>query len=89
MLDPSSTPSYNASVARHPQNAGRLPALQSELLSFPDGRHDDQVDALGLIGQLLDTILVSKKPAPAATSKIDTGCSPVREAVQPNDWLVS
>lgn len=26
----------------------------SELLSFPAGKHDDQVDALGLIGQLLD-----------------------------------
>ena len=30
--------------------------LRSELLSFPAGKHDDQVDALGLIGQLLDTI---------------------------------
>ena len=29
-------------------------ALQHELLSFPAGKHDDQVDALGLIGQLLD-----------------------------------
>lgn len=26
----------------------------SELLSFPAGKHDDQVDALGLVGQLLD-----------------------------------
>jgi phage terminase large subunit-like protein len=30
------------------------PALQAELLSFPAGKHDDQVDALGLVGQLLD-----------------------------------
>jgi predicted phage terminase large subunit-like protein len=30
------------------------PALRAELLSFPAGRHDDQVDALGLVGQLLD-----------------------------------
>lgn len=28
--------------------------LRAELLSFPAGKHDDQVDALGLIGQLLD-----------------------------------
>jgi hypothetical protein len=28
--------------------------LRSELLSFPAGKHDDQVDALGLVGQLLD-----------------------------------
>jgi predicted phage terminase large subunit-like protein len=30
--------------------------LESELLRFPAGVHDDQVDALGLIGQLLDDI---------------------------------
>src|SRR5262249_7060995 len=28
--------------------------FKRELLSFPAGKHDDQVDALGLIGQLLD-----------------------------------
>lgn len=28
--------------------------LEAELLSFPAGKHDDQVDALGLAGQLLD-----------------------------------
>jgi hypothetical protein len=26
-------------------------------LSFPAGKHDDQVDALGLVGQLLDTAM--------------------------------
>lgn len=30
--------------------------FRSELLSFPAGKHDDQVDAMGLIGQLLDRI---------------------------------
>ena len=30
--------------------------LRSELRSFPAGKYDDQVDALGLIGQLLDII---------------------------------
>ena len=28
--------------------------LETELMSFPAGKHDDQVDALGLVGQLLD-----------------------------------
>jgi predicted phage terminase large subunit-like protein len=37
-----------------PTKAPWYPALRSELLSFPAGRHDDQVDALGLIGQVLD-----------------------------------
>jgi predicted phage terminase large subunit-like protein len=27
--------------------------FQQELLTFPVGKHDDQVDALGLIGQML------------------------------------
>lgn len=29
-------------------------AFEAELLTFPAGKHDDQVDALGLVGQLLD-----------------------------------
>ncbi len=37
--------------------------LLSELLSFPAGRHDDQVDALGLIGQMLDDISGGREPA--------------------------
>lgn len=36
--------------------------LRSELLSFPAGKHDDQVDALGLVGQLLDLMLKGQKP---------------------------
>lgn len=37
----------------------------SELLSFPAGKHDDQVDALGLVGQLLDHAAgYEKKPDP-------------------------
>ncbi len=35
--------------------------FRSELLSFPAGKHDDQVDALGLIGQLLDKIRPGKE----------------------------
>ena len=31
-------------------------------LSFPAGRHDDQVDAIGLVGQLLDTMVRRAKP---------------------------
>jgi predicted phage terminase large subunit-like protein len=36
--------------------------LESELLSFPAGKHDDIPDALGLIGQLLDVLLPPAKP---------------------------
>jgi len=37
-----------------PADALWLPDLRAELLAFPAGRHDDQVDALGLCGQLMD-----------------------------------
>ncbi len=38
--------------------------LRAELLSFPAGKYDDQVDALGLVGQLLDRISARRKPKP-------------------------
>ncbi len=45
-----------------PINAPWFADLRSELLSFPAGKHDDQVDALGLVGQLLDRMLAGTKP---------------------------
>jgi predicted phage terminase large subunit-like protein len=45
-----------------PTKADWYPALRSELLSFPAGKHDDQVDALGLVGQLLDKMTTGTKP---------------------------
>jgi predicted phage terminase large subunit-like protein len=44
-----------------PVNAPWYPAFRSELLSFPAGKHDDQVDALGLVGQLLDKMMAGAK----------------------------
>ncbi len=45
-----------------PTKAPWYAAFRSELLSFPAGKHDDQVDALGLIGQLLDMMTAGRKP---------------------------
>jgi hypothetical protein len=45
-----------------PEKADWFPALRSELLSFPAGKHDDQVDALGLIGQLLNKMSLGQHP---------------------------
>jgi hypothetical protein len=45
--------------------------FEAELLRFPAGTHDDQVDALGLIGQMLDTIAAPtppKEPTPEKAS---------------------
>jgi len=45
-----------------PRNAPWLAELRSELLHFPAGKHDDQVDALGLVGQLLDKMVSGTRP---------------------------
>ena len=37
-----------------PRNAGWTADLVAELLSFPAGKHDDQVDVLSLFGRMLD-----------------------------------
>ena len=42
-----------------------LADFRAELLSFPAGRHDDQVDAIGLIGQLLQQMVAPAKPQPS------------------------
>jgi hypothetical protein len=48
-------------------------AFRAELLAFPTARHDDCVDALGLIGQLLDRMIVGKRPAKDKTEKQEWG----------------
>lgn len=47
-----------------PINAPWFADFRSELLSFPAGKHDDQVDAIGLVGQLLDKMLHGTAPKP-------------------------
>ena len=68
-----------------PSNAGWLADLRSELLSFPAGKHDDIVDALGLVGQLLDTISVGQKPAVPEKSKNPSGYRTVAAEAASND----
>ena len=41
-------------------------------MSFPAGKHDDQVDALGLVGQLLDVMLPGQKPPPPLAPRRDS-----------------
>ena len=52
-----------------PTRAPWLADLRAELLGFPAAKHDDQVDALGLIGQLLDVMRAGAKPPPAEKPK--------------------
>lgn len=48
-----------------PKHAPWLAEFRRELLAFPAGKHDDQVDAIGLIGQLLDQMVSGEKARPA------------------------
>ena len=48
-----------------PSGASWVPSFRRELLMFPAGSHDDQVDAIGLIGQMLDLITPGRIPGPA------------------------
>jgi hypothetical protein len=70
-----------------PTHAGWFPALRSELLSFPAGKHDDQVDALGLVGQLLDKMMPGEKPEEPEKPKPDTGYRPYRAPARLHDWV--
>jgi len=71
-----------------PVNAPWYADFRSELLSFPAGKHDDCIDAIGLVGQLLDKMMsgdAPKKPEP----KLDqSGYSSLDEdETSNNDWM--
>ncbi len=54
-----------------PKHAPWYPAFERELMTFPAAAHDDQVDALSLIGQVLDKMIQgSRLPAEPAGPKI-------------------
>jgi len=67
-----------------PINAPWYADLRSELLSFPAGKHDDQVDALGLVGQLLDKMTSGRHPPKPEVPKNISGYRSA--AVTPQDW---
>lgn len=47
--------------------------LISECLRFPAGVHDDQVDALGLVGQLLDRMVPGIRPDASRRERVGSG----------------
>lgn len=53
------------------ETAPWLPDLEKELLSFPVGVNDDTVDALGLAGRLLDTMVRAHVPVEAAPNHLN------------------
>ena len=71
-----------------PTGASWYSAFRSELLSFPAAKHDDQVDALGLVGQLLDQMVPGQKPKVPEKPKSDSGYRPLSLGEQPLDWML-
>ena len=45
-----------------PHQAPWVADFVGELLTFPAGKHDDQVDAAGMIGRMLDTMVSGRVP---------------------------
>jgi predicted phage terminase large subunit-like protein len=70
-----------------PTSAAWYPDLRSELLSFPAGKHDDQVDALGLVGQLLDQMTNGVAPAKPAKKRDQSGYSDKQRDEADNSWM--
>lgn len=72
-----------------PSYAPWYPSLRSELLSFPDGAHDDQADALGLVGQLLDIMVRGVAPRTPEKKQDDrSGYREWRRTTLAGDWRV-
>lgn len=68
-----------------PINAPWYEQFRSELLTFPTGRHDDQVDALGLVGQLLDQMF-KNKPEEPPKPEARTDYKSKTNTAEPDDW---
>lgn len=70
-----------------PIDAPWYAAFIAELLSYP-GKNDDQHDMLGLIGQLLDTIMHGNAPEKPEPPKNPSGYVPRVSSDRPDDWKV-
>lgn len=53
---------YEAGKVYHRADAPWLTDFEDELLSFPRGKHDDQVDTISIAGELVHTIVYNSKP---------------------------
>jgi predicted phage terminase large subunit-like protein len=65
-----------------PARAPWLADLKAELLAFPTGKHDDIVDALGLVGQLLDKFSAAIRPQPEQVITREWAYQPASELIE-------
>ena len=73
-----------------PVNAPWYADFRSELLSFPAGKHDDCIDAIGLIGQLLDTMMTGDAPKKPEPKQDQSGYSAIEDDDdEDNDWMAA
>lgn len=70
-----------------PVNAPWRNEFEAELLRFPAGVHDDQVDALGLVGQLLDNMLRGNAPTKPEKPKNPSGYAARDSSSEREDWV--
>ena len=59
----------------------------AELLNFPASKHDDQCDAMGLAGQLLDQMVKGRAGTPAVFAKPKDGYSSIRDRIKTVDAM--
>jgi predicted phage terminase large subunit-like protein len=69
-----------------PKTAEWYADLRSELLAFPAGKHDDIVDALGLVGQLLNEISKGEPIKAAEKPKNPSGYVRHDDGDRLDDW---
>jgi predicted phage terminase large subunit-like protein len=73
---------------RVPSAAPWRAEFESELLRFPAGVHDDQVDACGLVGQLLDKMIGGQKPEAPEKKRVNDYTSSLDRDMADIDPLV-
>ncbi|NTF43077.1 phage terminase large subunit [Agrobacterium rhizogenes] len=64
-----------------------LAEFMRELLTFPAGVHDDQVDALGLVGQLLEKMWTPSKPKAEEPAQKHQDYTPRNGDTDAGDWM--
>ncbi len=68
-----------------PRNAPWVDALVAEMLTFPAGTNDDQVDVLGLVGRMLHRMSNGKEPEPVKRDPLKPGPPTWDELVEAED----